>query len=120
MKRNIGFLLGMIFILIACGGGDEDPMTETCDTADMTYTDDIASILNTSCAISGCHVEGGQSPELFSYVKVKEHVDGDNKIIGAINHEDGFVPMPYPVGSDKIDDCDIDKIEAWIADDAPE
>jgi len=43
-----------------------------------------------------------------------------NRIVGAINHETGFLPMPYPVGSAKLDQCDIDKVTAWITNGAPE
>jgi len=117
MKRNIVFLVGMFLIFMACG--DEGPSTSSCETADLTYSD-VSSIFNTNCATSGCHVEGGQSPEMFSYDKIKEEIDGPNRILGSINHDDGFRPMPYPEGSDKLSDCNIDKIEAWIADGAPE
>ena len=33
-------------------------------------------------------------------------------------HEDGFVNMPF--GGAKLSDCNISKMEAWIADGAPE
>ena len=45
---------------------------------------------------------------------------GFGSMVGALNHEPGFTPMPNPPGSPKIAQCDIDKIEAWIADGAPE
>ena len=40
------------------------------------------------------------------------------KLIGAIKHEPGFVAMPQSGG--KLEDCDIEKMEAWIAAGAPE
>jgi len=43
---------------------------------------------------------------------------GFNRIIGAINHDDGFSPMPK--GGSKVSDCDIDKMTQWINDGAPE
>ncbi len=119
MKSKIVCFLGMLLIFMACGG-DDDPMTPSCDTLDMTYTDDIASIFNSTCAIPTCHAQGATSPELHNYAAVKLELDGPDRIVGAIKHEDGFVAMPFPSGSDMISDCRIAKIEAWVNDGAPE
>lgn len=43
---------------------------------------------------------------------------GLGRIKGAINQEPNFSPMPQ--GGDKLEDCTIDKISAWIDDGAPE
>ena len=41
------FILAGLFI-VACGGDEEEemPVTPTCDTEDLTYTNDIAAIIN--------------------------------------------------------------------------
>jgi len=103
-------------IFVACNKDDEDP----CDTTDVTYTNDVASILNASCAVSGCHVDGNEANAFFSlesYEQAKTAA-GFGKMVGAISHEDGFTAMPY--GSDKLEQCSIDKISAWIEDGTPE
>jgi hypothetical protein len=38
--------------------------TGTLVTGDVSYTKDIAPILNNSCAVSGCHTTGGLKPDL--------------------------------------------------------
>jgi len=124
MKRNIAFFLGLFLILMACGGDDPDPTPTTCDTTDMTYTDDISTIINGSCAIAGCHLDGMELPFLHDYESIKAEIDGPNRIVGSINMDEGFVPMPrISAGASEtaeFEQCNIDKIEAWIADGAPE
>jgi len=124
MKSKIVFLVALLFIFMACGG-DEDPMTATCDTVDMTYTDDISTIVSTSCARSGCHVDGGEIPFLHDYASLKAEIDDrPGRLIGSIKQDDGFLPMPrISSGSGEstmLEDCKIDKIEAWVNDGAPE
>lgn len=121
MKINVLLFLAMISIIyIACGDSEPDPMTETCETTDLSYTNDIAAIINGSCATSGCHeMDSSTTFEMHDYATSKAAVDF-GRIVGAINHEEGFVPMPFPSGADKIEQCNIDKITAWINDGAPE
>ncbi len=122
MKRNILFstlvILSLGVFFIACGDDDDD---NTCDTAGMTYNNDIATILNTNCAAAACHsaADAGTNGSLATYNDAVAFV-GQGSLVGAINHTAGFAPMPYPLGSDKLGDCLIDKIEAWITDGTPE
>jgi len=118
MKLNYLFfalLLGVI--MISCG--DSEPEPEACDSPDITYTNGAAAILNASCATTSCHSDtalaGGFS--LVGYTQASTAA-GFGRMVGAINHSDGFSAMP-PSGT-KIADCDIEKITAWIAAGAPE
>jgi len=115
MKINLTFLFAVgLLAFAACN----DP--EECDPMGMTYTEDIASIINGNCATSGCHEMASTSTfEMHDYASTKAAVDF-GRILGAINHQTGFEPMPYPAGSDKLDQCNIDKITTWISDGAPE
>jgi hypothetical protein len=36
-----------------------------------------------------------------------------NQLLGSIRHETNYVPMPFDGG--KLSDCDIRRIEAWVA-----
>ena len=107
-------ILGLL--LIACNKDDED----FCDTADITYTNTVASIFNSSCAVSGCHVTGNEMNAFFSlegYENAKFVADF-GRIVGAISHDPGFTPMPF--NGNKLDQCSIDKIDAWVSAGAPE
>jgi hypothetical protein len=112
MKYTLLILL-FGFTLVACDK-DDDPKTSDCDTTDVTYTNTIAAIFDSSCAIAGCHVNGNEQSTLYSlegYENAKSSA-GFGRIEGSINHEEGFSPMPKDAS--KLSACDIDKIEAWI------
>lgn len=120
MKLKLLFsalLLGAV--LVACNKDDSEE-EDQCDTSSVTYTSDIATIFNASCAVSSCHVDGNEDNAKFSlsdYEKAKTAA-GFGRIVGAISHEEGFTAMPY--GSDKLEQCSIDKISAWINAGTPE
>lgn len=107
--------LPLAFFVASCGDDD----TNTCDTTIVTYTDDIASILNNSCTAAGCHNSGSNVGSLANFEDAVFFASF-GRIGGAINHDTGFEPMPYPTGAAKLSDCNIDKIEAWIAAGTPE
>lgn len=114
----------MGLLVTACGGDDDsDPSgtDEDCVTEGITYTDDIKAIFDTNCATTGCHNDTNLANgfSLDNYMAASGAVLFPN-FMPSINHEDGVIAMPYPPGSDKIAQCDIDKIKAWIDADLPE
>jgi predicted lipoprotein with Yx(FWY)xxD motif len=90
-----------------------------CDTAGITYTNTIKPLMTTSCANANCH--GGSNPasgiRLDTYAGVKASVNG-GRILGAMNREQGFSPMPK--NGAKLDKCSIDAMKFWIDKGAPE
>ena len=123
MKLNY-LLFALVFGLFAtaCNSDDEaEPETPaTCETTGLTYTNDIAAIINGSCAVAGCHNTGTTSTFPMGTFAETSVAVGFGRIIGSINHEMDFLPMPYPEGAEKLEQCTIDKITAWINDGAPE
>lgn len=89
------------------GGGN------TCDTTTMSYNDDIKPIISQYCTDPNCHVGGGTTGSylLNTYDGLKLTVT-NNRLLGAINQDNGFVAMPQ--GMSKLSDCNINKITAWI------
>ena len=61
--------LALAFTLTACG---EDEEEEEKETTDVKYSE-IANLVNTSCATSGCHAAGVISPDLSSEAAVQEN-----------------------------------------------
>ncbi len=113
--KRLSFLLLFGMLLFACGD-DEDE----CNTTDITYTNTIAAIFNGSCAVSGCHIDGNEMNAWFSlegYANAKSSADS-GRLVGAVAHEEDFSPMPK--NGDKLEQCAIDQITAWVADGAPE
>lgn len=88
----------------------------SCDSTNVTFQQVILPIINTHCA--GCH--GGSNPQggisLSSYANIKAKVD-DGGLGGSINHQAGFVAMPY--NQNQLSTCKIAQINKWINDGAP-
>ena len=86
-----------------------------CDTTIIiSYRSDITNILQQNCYV--CHSAdkyatngGNRQLDMFSSLQ-KMVING--KLLKAINHTAGAVPMPY--GGGKLSDCDIMKITAWV------
>lgn len=85
----------------------------TCDTASVSYSSDIDAIMTGNCT-SGCH--SGSAPaaglDLTNYNDVKASSTG---ILNRINGRGALMPQGGPA----LADCDILKIETWVADGAP-
>ncbi len=81
------------------------------DTDTVTYDPVITGIISASCF--PCHesnaVSGGVV--LDTYEGVKKTVT-DTSLVNAINHNEGYSPMPE--GADKLSRSDIDTIQTWI------
>lgn len=88
-----------------------DPNVAGCVTENMSYSVDIAPVLDTYCV--GCH--GGNVPsggiDLSHHAGVKSVAD-NGRLFGAITWTTGFSPMPQ--GGEKLPDCTIDKIKTWV------
>ena len=115
MKKLPLILLMFVTILASCYRDNEEelyPVTGTCETNGVTYTNTVAPLLQSNGCIS-CH--SGAAPSgnisLQNYNAVRT-VALNGKLFGAINHSPGFSPMPQ--GGTKMSNCNILKIKAWI------
>jgi hypothetical protein len=104
----LAFLGGIVLFTVGCTEDEtpDDPVAKT------TYAD-VSTLLNSSCAISGCHADSSQVGSLEGYADAKAFAEF-GRLLGAIKHEAGFSPMPK--NGTKWSDADIAKIEAWIND----
>ncbi|MBI1226463.1 MAG: hypothetical protein GC192_14615 [Bacteroidetes bacterium] len=89
-----------------------------CDTTNVTYSGSVKPLLDLKC--KGCH--GTTNPsggiKLTNYDEAKI-VALNGELLGTINHESAYIPMPYPAGSAKMPQCEIDVVRIWIEDGAP-
>lgn len=94
-------------------------MATECNGVTSTYTDDVAFIINTSCAIPGCHNSSSRANgiDLSTYEKVRDE-SNNRRFLGAIRREPGFSAMPQ--GSVKLSDNSINKIACWIENGQPQ
>ena len=85
----------------------------------VTYAGVISPIFDARCR--ECHgtsvaTQLGGGNDLGSYQAIKRFPA--SSILGSIKHEPGNAPMPK--GRAKLSDCEISRIEAWIAAGRPE
>ena len=120
MKINLTYVL-FIFLatqMVSCAYNNEEELypMESCDTTNVTYLATIVPIVTQHCY--ECH--GGTAQvsgiPLEGHANIKSMIDAQ-RLLGAINHEVGFSPMPKD--RQKLAACDILKIERWVSDGAP-
>ena len=110
-------IISICFMLFICKYDNEKDLypNDDCKSYDMSYRNDISSILENYSCVS-CHntinPQGGVNLE--GYVQTKIWVD-NSRLAKSINHN-GASPMPKDQA--KMDSCDIKKIESWISDGA--
>ena len=85
------------------------PPTSPCDSATVSYMSDIRPIIFQSCAISGCHANGGPQAELSTYEQVKFYVDNGLFKSWVIDQ----VPYAMPIGTPLTSE-ELQKIGTWL------
>ncbi len=89
-----------------------------CDTLNVRFSTTIQPLISTRC--QGCH--SGNAPsgniKLTNYTEIVAQVN-NQKLWGSINYQAGYKPMPYPAGSAKMPDCQLNQIRIWIQQGAP-
>jgi hypothetical protein len=112
-------LIIMASVFSGCYYDNEEylyPETANCVTENMSFAADVWPVINASC--TGCH--GGASPS--GNIALENHADvaaaaaispgSYGSLYGVISHASGNSPMPK--GSNKLSDCTIARIKAWI------
>lgn len=111
-------ILFLVTSIIGCTYNVEEELYPStgCELDSVTYSAVVLPIIEVNCY--ECHDQannfGGITLEGYDLLKL--YVDSGD-LLGVIKHESGFSPMPQ--NRAKMLDCDIEKIEAWIADGAP-
>lgn len=95
-------------------GALNNSCSEGCDTADVRYSVQISSFMDTYC--TGCHNASNASSgvRLDNYANVQMNAM-NGKLLGVLTGQ-GYPQMP-PNGS--VSNCDLRTIELWIQDGAP-
>jgi hypothetical protein len=119
MERKIikMMLIGAV-VFTSCYYDNEADLypTTSCQTSNMSYQSNIAPILERNCYV--CHSAASNTADitLEGYDKLIGFVTS-GRLLGAIRREAGYAPMPQ--NASMLIECDIAKIEQWIADGAP-
>lgn len=119
--RVVFILLGVIvFTFQACRTDSIEELSPKsgggCDTTKARYSQAVSKILETRCALPGCHkgVAVRQSIGDFdTHEGIKIYLDNKKqRFLDAINHNAGTSPMPK--NGAKLPDCDILQLTTWI------
>lgn len=116
MKKsiNLGISIILLAFLQSCYYDNVEDLYPTplpCDTSIVTYSGSIAIIMQDNC--NACHAsgfpQGGVVTDNYNDLKT---IADNGKLWGAVNHEEGYSPMPK--NKPKLNDCDLSKIKIWI------
>ncbi len=125
--NNKSFLLLCLFAfclgIFACGKDEDDPEPDpgpgpdACETLDVKYSTDIVPIMEATCAIEGCHVDGFATGDYTMYEEIKQRVDGGAFMTRVV--EEKTMPPENTTGPETLTDEELDKIQCWLDDGAP-
>jgi hypothetical protein len=118
-RFNSLWALCLLLLVTACAKSNEEDEragsmggSGTCNTTNMSFSTDIAPIIQTNCF--ECHSNANQPVSgisLEGYSNVK-NVAEDGRLVGTISHASGYPAMPE--GKPKLSDCNINKIKSWV------
>lgn len=107
------FLCAFVIVLAVSCSSDDDPIIEDdCMNVNVSYSTDLVSVINSSCAISNCHVAGFGFGDFTSYDGIKAKADD-----GSLRRE-VVINQSMPV-TGSISQSDRDNFKCWIEAGAP-
>lgn len=109
------FILSSLLLFAACASDKlPEPQTDGCDPA-LTYDGAIKTIVDNSCAFTGCHVAGGDGPGNFSdYAGMLGSLENDAIKTRVVDQRD------MPIAPGEISTEDFESIRCWLLAGFPE
>lgn len=124
MKRILTiFSILFVATFIGCYYDNEEKLypelNTDCDLTTVTFSGTVKPILQASCYT--CHsnsnyLSAGGGIKLENHADVKTMAES-GKLMGAVKHESGFIPMPN--GGGKLSNCEISKLQQWVDNQMP-
>jgi hypothetical protein len=111
------FFLLVVATVAGCYYDSEERLYPTisspCDDTVVTFSGTVTTIMQPclTCHSNSVASSSGSGIKLQDYNDIMNVVNND-KLMGAINHANGFVPMPD--GGGKLPDCEIAQLQKWI------
>jgi cytochrome c5 len=93
-------------------------VSNPCDDTTVTFSSTVTTILQPcqSCHSNSNASSSGSGIKLENYADIMVSVK-NGKLMGSINHTNGFVAMPN--GGGKLPDCEIAQLQKWIDNNTP-
>ena len=110
----------LILVIFSCSKTDStDYAGNAVCTSVPTYTSNVAAILNSSCAISGCHNSSAQAGiNLSTYALASSQFKSNSKNLISIHHGSGVEAMPR--NANKLSDATINTLDCWVKNSCPQ
>lgn len=108
-----GEQIAVISKWIEQGAINNQCISDECDTLNVTYKNSVRPILDKNCL--GCH--SGPTPSYGIDLTNYDHIAAiaqSGALLGALNHTQGFYPMPKD--GNQLSFCDIRTISIWVRD----
>lgn len=125
--RKALIIISAVFLICAqaCQFNNEEELfprpSGGCDTTEAKYSVAVSKVLNTNCALAGCHKGPAVRQSIGDFENhegAKIYLDAKKqRFLNAINHNAGTSPMPK--NGAKLDPCDILMLEIWIKEGYP-
>lgn len=98
-------------VVFSCKKENVQDKFDPCDLSAVTYSEDVSKIIETNCAVSGCHLSPNPAAgkDWSTYQAV---FDNKDEIKRRINLPVGD-PQHMPKFGE-LTECEIDKITTWI------
>ena len=112
------FYMSLLLFVVSCYYDNEEELygTTECNTEGVTYSQTVLPIIENNCY--RCH----DAASNFGNITIEGYdnlltIVESGALIGVIKREQGYSPMPK--NEPPLLECDIEKIETWINDGAP-
>ncbi len=114
--KKILILVSIINITLAsCAWDNEEDLYGKidCPPGGVSFSKTIQPLINTNCAVSGCHVGGQQFPPLQTYDQIYE-------VRNRVKAQTSDGVMPPESSGNSLTPNEIDLIACWVDAGAPE
>lgn len=107
MKRIVLIVSSTTLALILSVSCSREKLDPVCDGTEATYTDDVKSIIDNSCAKSGCHGSGSGRGDFTSYAGLQPYLDN------GVFESEVLIQQSMPRGG-SLSQADINTIQCWL------
>ncbi|MCB0395936.1 MAG: hypothetical protein KDD36_04755 [Flavobacteriales bacterium] len=113
MMRSTLFIFLFAGLFVSCTSDREEvPQIEVCDTLSSGYNANVKPIIQSNCAVSGCHQGSFQYGDFTKYSVVKSKVDQ-----GTFRQKVLITKEMPPSGT--LNDIDLQILTCWVNKGAP-
>jgi hypothetical protein len=101
------FSLALCLFVVACGSSKKTVKDTTVALPEVSYKKNILPIIESKCAVSGCHIQGFHEGDFTIFEELKKQVDKGK--VRRLVIDNKSMPPEQP-----LDSKEIKLIDAWL------